>query len=217
MRLLVDNDVIHKLAAYDLLPAALRCLLGDGCDFLVGPRTRFSMFVRKQQEKGQRRYGAEVHGRIVSFVTQTRALEHASDSADVDALAAIDEIDAGEKLLFAAAARDYEAMVATGDWRSIEALAGAKTCTGIVQRLASRIVIVEQFLLAAIRDQGFAAVRAKVVANITVDTGIHAWAFGSGERAEEVAACAGLRNRVADLRSRAAGMLWTDPVPGSQG
>jgi hypothetical protein len=209
LRLLIDNDVIHKLAAYDLLPSALHTFGGPDCACFVGPRTRFSMFVRKNREKGKSRYGAEVHARIVEFVESTRMVTEQAHVEDLASMSGVLGLDPGEGLLFAAAARDQDAFVATGDRRSIEALASAPSCSGIVGRLLGRVVLLEHFLLAAIRDLGFETVKTRVLPGVTVDTGIHAWAFGSGPKADEATACAGLRSRIEDLRPRSAGMIYT--------
>jgi hypothetical protein len=209
VKLLVDNDVIHKLAAFDLLPAAVVAKVGGACEMLVGPRTRFSMYVRKNQAKGQRKFGIDVHARIVAFVECAKAIEQQTCQEDFATIAAADTqlVNEGEALLFAAAANDPDALVATGDHRSIEALAALPTCASIVGRLQGKVLVVEHFVLAAIASMGFAKARSLLLPGISVDNGIHARAFGSGEQAEEHVATEGLRQRIEGLRRRAGGIL----------
>src|SRR5688572_10242947 len=75
------------------------------------------MFVRKNRAKGQQRFGPAVHGRIVTFVTSVSVLNESVSADDLQALALVGGIDAGEGLLFVAAAHDPSALMATADHR----------------------------------------------------------------------------------------------------
>lgn len=97
----VDNDIIHKLAALDLLGEADR-IFGAGPDErIVLPTARFK-FLLHQRAKAEQRYGANVVPRIAALLGSASELASAMDEDDQAILNKVVGIDQGEALLFSA-------------------------------------------------------------------------------------------------------------------
>lgn len=110
----VDNDVITKLAACDLLDAALSALGITVGDVLTLPTARFSLSVHKDRQKGEKRYGVDAHQRICRFIEQAKTASGEPGPLDLAALSGIEGIDAGEAVLVALYARTPGSILVTG-------------------------------------------------------------------------------------------------------
>ncbi len=69
---LADNDIIHKLAACDLLDDALTALDLDRQDVYVLPTAKHKFGVTKDPTKAEKKYGAEIFARIRDFLASVR-------------------------------------------------------------------------------------------------------------------------------------------------
>ncbi len=120
---LVDSDVIYKLAMCNLLDDTLAALDLARTDVYVLPTAKYKFSVARRPGTGERRYGAEVFARIRDFLGSVREIDVAGLSEELQLLASIDGIDAGEAILFAATAEFDQYLLATGDKASLRALA----------------------------------------------------------------------------------------------
>ena len=205
MKSFVDNDIIHKLAALDLLGEADR-IFGAGRDErIVLPTARFK-FLLHQRAKAEQRYGLSVVPRIETFLGSATELASAMNEDDQAILNKVVGIDQGEALFFSAASRDPDSVLFTGDKRSLRALASAPTCAEIVARLRSRVVCFEQVVVIAIRELGFGAVRDRALGALGSDRVLQS-AFGSGAAATEANVTAALRAYVPSTEADGAGLL----------
>ena len=120
-RLLVDNDVLLKLARYGLLDALVNIFGIDVSDIQVLATAKYSLLPAKNILL--RCKDADSANRLEDFLTRSVPLNPVDlDTNLLDTLSAIPSIDAGEALLLAAGASDPETLVITGDKRAVAAL-----------------------------------------------------------------------------------------------
>jgi hypothetical protein len=197
---LSDNDIIHKLAACDLVAEAFAALgVGYG-DVRVLPTAKHKFGVTKSSAWGERRYGPEVFARIRDLLGRVSEIDFVPPVDELQVLIDTEGIDTGEALLFATAAALGSSMLATGDKRSLRALAGSASCRGIADRIAGRVVCFEQIMCKIIGHLGFPKVKEKIVPARICDMALRA-AFGSGEDATEENVLAALQSYVAELQA----------------
>ncbi len=204
MSLFLDNDVLGKLASWNLLEDGIRACGFELSDVRYLPTARFWLGLAGKKECN---YPPEVQDRLRALLSAGQPC--ADDPAAHDAvLPKVDDIDPGEAILLAQAARSASSLLATGDKRCIRAVVAAPGCSTFVQMLAGRVLCLEQVLLRAIERLGFDEVKKRVVGSnqLALDTAVRA-AFGSGMQADDINACGSLERRVKTLAGEAAGML----------
>jgi len=213
---LVDKDVIYKLAMCNLLDDSLAALDLARTDVYVLPTAKYKFGVaRKRPSIGERRYGAEVFARIRDFLGNAREIDAAGLSEELQLLASIDGIDAGEAVLFSATAEFDQYLLATGDKTSLRALALAPACRPVAQRIRGHVICLEQIVKRLIQHFGFLFVKNKIVPSRACDTALSA-AFGSGWDATESNVLAALDSYINELRSLPINLL-TDVDSPAQG
>jgi len=193
----VDNDIIHKLAAFDLLDETWRALAQPESSVRILPTARFKFHVAKNPAKGVKRYGEVVFERIRQFVLSATEVEQ-TNQEDEETLQGVLGIDAGEVILFSAASRDPHSILITGDKVAVRALVSTERCSAVVERLRGRVVSLEDVMLRLIRAHGFEYVQGRVVPMMQHDMAMRA-VFGSGMRAKEADVVAALTAYVADM------------------
>ncbi len=209
MKAFCDNDILHKLCAFDLLEdATAGAGLAPG-DLVALPTAKF-FFLRKQPDKGRQRFGDLVYQRIHGALNAAGEVGVQLHPEDEKILINRLGIDQGEALLFSYASRD-EGSLLTGDKRSLLALTAEPSCSDIVARLQGRVVCLEQLVLGAIARAGFVSVRERIVPAIGWDKVMRV-AFGSGLSTEEGSAVAALEYYVADLRKQTGSLLRQESV-----
>jgi hypothetical protein len=198
---LVDSDVIYKLAMCNLLDDTLAALDLTRTDAYVLPTAKYKFGVaRRRPDIGERRYGVEVFSRIRDFLASVREIEVTGPSEELQLLASIDGIDAGEAILFSATADFDQYLLATGDKTSLRALALATVCLPIAQRIRGHVICLEQIIKRLIQHFGFLYVRDKIVPARACDIALSA-AFGSGWDATEPNVLAALDSYINELHS----------------
>ena len=178
MIFLSDNDIIQKLAACDLLTDAWEAFGIAINDVYVLPSAKHKFGLTKKHDWAEKRYGIDVLSRMSSFFSQVNEIDFELPAADLEMLANVEGIDAGEAVLFAAAAHLQDCWLATGDKRSLWFLASEAVCRSIAERLGGRVVCWEQIVLRAVQHFGFEEVEQRVVPGLLCDTRFRA-AFGS--------------------------------------
>jgi len=197
LQALVDNDILLKLCAFDLLDPALDRLSLAPENVIVRDATYHSIR-RSRQIAG--RWGAATVNRAMVFLERVTRIQDPADQSELDLLTAVERIDPGEAELFVYAGEYAGAVLLTGDKNSLQALAAHEPARAIFARLAGRVIILETIVLALIRSMGFPAVRTSVCANLQADNAMRS-AFGSGPRAQEVNVIHTLNGYVQDLES----------------
>lgn len=155
-----DNDVIAKLACCDLLDEALTALGVTKADVRVLPSAAHYF---RRSAKLRSRIGNAVADRAARFAESVTVIQSAPDPSEYAALLAVDGIDAGEAVLFAAtkAARDWQLL--TGDKNGLRALASSSSCSDVCRRLTSRVMCLEQIVVRLIDHHGFPSIKRKIV------------------------------------------------------
>ncbi|MFY9343326.1 MAG: hypothetical protein WAT39_12595 [Planctomycetota bacterium] len=204
MTLFLDNDVLVKLASWDLLEDGITACGSEPGDVTVLPTTRFWLGLAGRKKC---KYPSEVEARLQSFLAVARVC--AGDPAAGDgSLPRVDNVDPGDAILIAAAAESAGSLLVTGDKRCILAVATVPAFATYAARLTGRVLCLEQVLLRTIDRLGFEQVKQRVVGSnqLALDTSVRA-AFGSGLQADAVNACGSLERRVRMLANEAGGML----------
>jgi hypothetical protein len=204
---LADNDIIHKLAACDLLDDALAALSLARTDVYVLPTAKYKFGItQRNAARAEQRYGAEVFVRIRDFLTSVREISIPGLPEELQLLAGVDGIDPGEAVLFAATAQFEQYLLATGDKNSLRALASTSVCRSIAQRIRGHVLCLEQLVKRVIQHCGFPYVKDKIIPARACDTALHV-AFGSGANAIEANVLAVLDHYINELRSLAIDVL----------
>jgi hypothetical protein len=112
---LSDNDIIHKLAACDLVEEALVALGFSYGDVFVLPTAKHKFGLTKNATKAAQRYGTEVFARIRSLLHRVREIEIELPVVEMQALAEVEGIDPGEAVLCVATISTNDSLMATGD------------------------------------------------------------------------------------------------------
>lgn len=203
-----DNDVTWKLAACDLLDAAVSALDSDPTSvrLLATFKHRFGIANARNRPKIQEQIGLAAYDRILAF---QRAVGEVGP-VSVDLLAMLEDVpavDQGEAILFASAIEHPESLVLTGDKRSLRSLASSDGSREIASHLAGRVVCFEQVIKVIIAAAGFEHVKSRVVPAIDCDVCLRS-VFGSGLDAEEDQVRFALDGYISELRNATGTLLW---------
>jgi hypothetical protein len=201
----VDTDALHKLAAFDLWAEACAVLGVSPKDVLLLPTALFVLGL-KDPPKAIRRHGPVLASRLQAIVAACRTVAALPAVDDQVALTGVLGIDSGEAVLIALSSRSAGPLLVTGDKRSLRALAAEPRCAAIVQRLAGRVVTLEQILHLIVSTYPFDALTAKIVPAVAVDTAIRA-IWGSGPLSKRESVLERLEAYIRDLRSQTDGLL----------
>jgi hypothetical protein len=197
---LSDNDILMKLAACDLLDDALASLGLTRADVYVLPTAR------GQLGRLRRRHGDAVAERLGNILGSVRIIDWPIPPAEQLLFEDAHGIDFGEAALFTATAGLKEFLLATSDKVSLRALVADPKYSAIVQRLAGRVICLEQVVQRRVRHFGFDHVKNKVVPATGYDTALRA-IFGSGLLAVQEGVEEGLVSYINDLRSTTGSLL----------
>lgn len=141
-QLLVDNDALLKLARFGLLDALVTMFGVNARDIRVLATAKYSLLPAKNRLL--RCKDEDSANRLEEFLTKSEPLSSVDTNIHLlDALSAIPSIDAGEALLLAAGASNYETLVITGDKRALAALCADSSISKIANALAGRVVTLE--------------------------------------------------------------------------
>lgn len=218
MALLIDNDIVHKLAQLDLLDCATPLLAEKYGDLQVLRTLKFKFRPPSapRAERLNRRYGEAVIDKIVEF-TDTFASEidcEITDPALKDAMAAPDSdgLDIGEMQLLQALIDGEGCSMFTGDKRFLESLAGDANIAVHADKLTESFICFEQIITFLIKEFGFEFVKSKYIATLEagldVDKALRV-CFGGGETAEEQRVNDNLEYHIETLKEKTEALLST--------
>ncbi len=177
MVLFTDNDIILKLAAFNLLDATVEILQGQEICVLEAAAHR----MRKPSAKTRQLHDASSIARALQFCERATALPLAPNEIDGDALEGAEyededgktcRVDGGELILFSEAFRTPESFLVTGDKNSIYAFGRHAIDAPLPHRphvqtmrdsLENRVVCLEATILALCAHVGFEEVCACVI------------------------------------------------------
>jgi hypothetical protein len=198
LKILLDNDIIIKLANLDLLDLFSSLPRVENAEVACLASLPYRL-AKKPLE-------AHAQARVVTFVSSCRKLDRAYiaelkiDFDNQELLSTCPGIDAGEAQLLSAALAAPDAVVLTGDKRCLMALCQSSVTMPLVQKLQGRVVVLEQLMIEMISSIGFDDVKSRTLNGVHCDTAIRA-SFGSGPKAEEGNVISTLQSYVREINN----------------
>lgn len=200
MIILSDNDILLKMAAFDLLEAAFS--LFESNEVYVLTSAPFSI----RSPKTARSNAPEAIERAAAFADacpKLRATPHAQDN---DAFVDVEGIDAGEAILFSAM-RDFDdAVLVTGDKRCLKALARCENGAAMRELLRGKVVCLEEIVRCLIANRGFEFIKNCIVPQRDCDK-VMLVAFSLGHDTQKASALNALKMYIEDLE-KTVGENW---------
>ena len=164
MIVLADNDIILKLAQCDLLDVLPEILGCDETDVFITDAAKYQLLPKKPAKALSKCGNEETVVRLKAFLDTTQTLPAFKNEALLAQLEDIDNIDGGEKFLFAAAVEINNPLLITGDKRALKALlAHQKQLPTVFSSLQNAVVTFESAVLLAMDKFGFAIVKQKLL------------------------------------------------------
>lgn len=197
--LLVDNDILIKLAHWDLLEALPPAF---GCSWSDVARLRSIRFRASRADK--KLFATPASGAtLASFLDQSQDIPE-PDLVVIEALAGVEHLDIGEVELIAACARYSDALLLTGDKRCLLALSQPQF-SNVVVRVAGRIHCLEQCLDRISRHLGAEETIARMGPHKDIDTAVRAILGSNG--CTEATLGEGLASYIKALRHQTGDLL----------
>lgn len=159
MILYVDTDIIIKLSVHGLLnelAPAFECKFNDIHTLHSAP------YVLESNKKIKADYPGPALLKAYAFVKKTQTIP-APPPAIADRLETVENIDAGEVILYGAGFRDRQALLLTNDKNSIRALNFASDCENISARLSGRVYPISLVILRMIDKLGLERIQKKAI------------------------------------------------------
>jgi hypothetical protein len=202
--ILLDNDALLKLAAYDLLEEALRSLQVAHDDVAVLSTAKYALLPAKNRLL--RCKDEDTADRLEAFLGACSVIPQDEIAPELlDELTGIQSLDTGEAVLFAFAATNPNARVVTGDKRAIGALATAR----VASDLQGRVMVVES-LFEVMTAREVEPVQTKVRNKPAIDKSL-ANIFGRTAAASVESVREGLASYVSYIARETGGLLWRPP------
>ncbi len=202
MIVFVDNDILLKLSACDLLSETIAALRCTNSDVRVLQTARF---VFQHNRRVGDRYSEQGRLRAIAFVNCCQSVGE-DNSDEFELLQVTDGIDIGEARLLAATQGLAIFLLMTGDKNCLASLGSMPGLEVVKGRVEGRVVCLEQVMLLLIQSLGFDLVKARVVPVMECDQSLKA-CFGSGVLAIEENVIVALEGYIETLRQAAPGLL----------
>jgi len=194
----VDNDVILKLTACELFWDAIALLQVKPSDVKA---LASAEFVFRGNKLIKKQYSEEIRTNAIAIVKKLTPVE--PDQSNPFLSLNIQGLDVGELNLIHAAitepAQKGYVYLVTGDKRCLRALVKAPELANARENLSGKVVCFEQLIYQLITEQGFEAIKQKVLPVRECDMALKA-IFGSCDRAEEVNVMDSLGQYIQELK-----------------
>ncbi|BAZ13532.1 hypothetical protein NIES4071_53710 [Calothrix sp. NIES-4071] len=198
----LDNDIILKLVACNLFSEAVRSLNLVESDLRVLSDAKY---VFRNSRRIAKKYPLEIRESAILIVERCQNIqpELSEELRDLQ----IEGLDPGEMILISATKHEESFYLTTGDKRCITALANSTepSLVAIKERLAGKLVCLEQLILKIINVEGFDVTLIKVLPVREYDKALKA-IFGSGQRCTQDNVLMALEAYINDLRDNAQGL-----------
>lgn len=195
MTLLIDNDIVHKLAQLDLLDSAVPILLEKYESLVILNTLRYKFCPPNEQRRTKMvtRYTSPVIDRIEAFINSDKVSELDCEITDlvlIEAMANSDGgLDAGEMQLLQALVDSDGSVMFTGDKRFLKAIGVSEEILTYADKLNQSFVCFEQIIIFLIKSIGFDVVKGKFLlaleAGLKVDSTLNMCFEGQQEAIEE--------------------------------
>lgn len=195
--LLVDNDALLKLSAYDLFEEALGCLHFIPQQVYILATAKYKLLPAKSRLKLCKE--EEVADRLEAIIASVNEFseEQIINPEIIDTLLDYQGIDAGEALLIAYAIQIQQSLLLTGDKKALDALT-AIALENITVQLRNRICVLEVLFLKMI-ETDFPHIQLKVRSKPGVDTTM-SFIFGRSLPGTRESALDGLRSHITHMK-----------------
>lgn len=211
MALLLDNDVVEKLAQLDLLQEAKALLAAEFGQLIILDTLKYKLCPRNESKRKKR--NATVMNRIENFIKED-IIEISCEIKDEELKNAIATnpagLDAGEMQLLQALFESEKELLLTGDKRFLKALANIDALQEKLEQISGSFVCFEQVIYFLIRRLGFEQIKAKFLqaleAKIDIDKALKC-CFEGREQAVEELVIKNLNNFYIDDIRRESGLL----------
>ncbi|WP_322104833.1 hypothetical protein [Paraburkholderia sp. J41] len=202
--ILFDNDVLLKLATYDLIDEALNALELRPEQVSVLSTAKYSLLPAKNRLL--RCKDEETADRLDAFLKACAVISQDAIAPElVDELASIQSLDSGEAVLFAYAATHDDSVVVTGDKRALSALMKSP----IAEKLQGRVMALES-VFEVMTAQNVEPIQVKVRAKPTTDKSLSN-VFGKSYAASAESVREGLRSYINHMVGQTGDLLWRPP------
>ncbi len=188
--LALDNDVLIKLAAFELLVPAVEVMQAKFGVLSVLPTARF-VVGRKTDLRGQ--------AQIAAVWPQFTTLSAEPDMTVYERLLPLPQIDEGEALLLASLGATVDLNMVTGDKRCLRALAASPDLADVLASLSGRVLAFEQVILALLASAHASTTCENLCRLPVIDRTVHAVTGGTAKTIAELQA--GFISYVNELRS----------------
>lgn len=210
--LLLDVDVVIKLAAYDLLEVIAHPSCAADCGGRRGviATTRFVAYKRLKRKAVDPQ---AAHARLAAFLGVAVELEPTDEelrlaaTIEAQAVTAGLELDSGESQLCAIAIARSNPILLTGDKRAIAAAEALLEAVAELAALTERIACLEQAISLAVERLGAGPVRDLVLAELDMDTAINICFQSTNPAVDETFEPAGLSSYINSVRASAPTLL----------
>lgn len=216
MALLIDNDIVHKLAQLDLLKYAVPLLTEIYGDLKVLDtlRYKFCHTNLQRREKSDRKYNQVVTKRIETFLNSNEVEEISvtvNDSQLLDAMNSLESLDAGEMQLLQSLFNEKENLLFTGDKRFLKALTKAELLQSKLVEVEKKFISFEQIISFLIEKLSFEKVKEHYIAaldlkDITLDMSLRV-CFGKRELATKSEVVENLFRYINELKEETGNLL----------
>jgi hypothetical protein len=178
------------MAAFDLLGDFNGLLISKSYEPCVLSTLKFMV---KRSDKLTKKYGLPVTERVLEFLVNAKEISEQPGSQVYPILAACNDIDSGEVVIFDAAYSNLNSIIATGDKRCLKALSRSEECSFISDAIKGRVYCLEHIIHDIIMIGDFESIKSRIVPSRECDTALKA-VFGSGMDCQRPMVMASLLN-----------------------
>jgi len=217
LTLLIDNDIVLKLAQLDLLDSATPLLNGKYGDLQVLRTLRYKFCPNNEVKRARlaKKYTKDILTRLMAFIDMhvSEVDCEVTDASLINAMASSDDgLDIGEMQLLQALIESDESSMFTGDKRFLRALANDHNVVVHSDKLNQSFICFEQIIIFLINELGFDFVKHKYIlalkAGLSIDTTLR-MCFEGQELAEEQRVTENLSVHVGYLKVTTESLLST--------
>lgn len=212
----IDNDVIIKMACYDLLDLAMNAV-GEDSKFSTLGAAKFVAMSRisKSPEIRDRERARNALDRFLQVADELEpTANEISLATEIEELAIAEgaELDVGESQLCAIVATRSFTLLITGDKRAIRGAGRLLTRSSLIAALAGKILCLEQLVLKILDSSRADHVRLKVCSEPAVDKSL-AICFGCSRLDRDVTELTeGLDSYIRSVRDTAPSLLYVNEL-----
>lgn len=209
---LVDADILIKLAVFDCFTECLRTL-GYSIEHCVTLQSMaFSAGLRKRAVREKKAGSGQAAERLLKLLQAIPTIDKLTP--DEQGLAAVIgqqsqllnlSIDGGEAMLLSIAVHRGLPYLVTGDKRAVRSLPRLANVVASIQELRKRVVCLERLLLNLVRDKTFNALEARLIAGAHCDKAVSEALVEANSKPELFMKC--LEFRIGLLCAAAPGFL----------